>query len=237
MPSHDAPAGLPVPFGPEIWTVAGPPITGMLRFVYPTRMIVIRLGDGGLLLWSPVALTEAGAAGVATLGPVRHLVAPNTLHYSFIADWHRRYPAALVHALPRLRADRPEVPQGPTLDEASQPWAGEIDQVLMRTRIADEMVFFHRTSGTAIFTDLLQNFPTDWFPGWRRIVARFDLMLGDEPRVPRKFRLAITDRGAARTAIGRVLSWPVERVLMAHGEPVTTGAAEYLRRAFAWLNG
>ena len=43
-------------------------------------------------------------------------------------------------------------------------WGDDIDQVIMRgNTITTEVVFFHRTSGTVLFTDLLQNFPPDWF--------------------------------------------------------------------------
>ena len=89
--------------------------------------------------------------------------------------------------------------------------------------------------GTAIFCDLLQQFPPGWFRGWRALVARLDLMTGEKPRVPRKFRLAFTDRLAAREAIERVLSWPAERVLVAHGSPVFKDGQAFLARAFAWL--
>ena len=33
----------------------------------------------------------------------------------------------------------------------------------------------------------------------------------------------------------KVLSWPSDKVVMAHGTPVTTDAKGFLHRAFAWL--
>jgi hypothetical protein len=60
-------------------------------------------------------------------------------------------------------------------------------------------------------------------------------MTGPDPMVPRKFRLAFRDRAAARAALARIRAWPVERVLMAHGTPVTRDAGPFLDRAFAWL--
>ena len=103
--------------------------------------------------------------------------------------------------------------------------------------IAPEVVLFHRASGTVLFTDLLQQMPRGWYRGWRALVAGLDGMTGPEPAVPRKFRLAFTDRRAARAGIARVLGWPIERVLMAHGTPVTQDARAYLRSAFGWLTG
>ena len=101
--------------------------------------------------------------------------------------------------------------------------------------IADEAVFFHRASQTAIFTDLLQQFPTGWHSGWRAVVANLDLMVAPEPSTPRKFRVAFTRRRKAREAMRRVLEWPTERVVMAHGAPVERDGRAFLRRSFRWL--
>jgi hypothetical protein len=86
-----------------------------------------------------------------------------------------------------------------------------------------------------MFTDLLQQIAAERLSGWRAVVAKLDLMTGPEPSVPRKFRLAFIGRRKARAALERILGWPVEKVLMAHGTPVERDASAFLRRAFAWL--
>jgi len=101
--------------------------------------------------------------------------------------------------------------------------------------ITTEVVFFHITSGTVLFTDLIQQLPASSLSGWRALVAKLDLMVGPEPQVPRKFRVAFTNRRAARDAVGRIFAWPAEKVLMAHGTPVEKDARAFLRRAFQWL--
>ncbi|MES2341209.1 MAG: DUF4336 domain-containing protein [Pseudomonadota bacterium] len=224
------------PFGPEIWLSAGPE-TQVMGFRYPTRMVVIRLAGGELLVWSPVALTATLKAEVEALGEVRHVVAPNSLHDLFLAEWRRAYPKATFHAAPGLRQARRDLVFDADLGDTPPPeWAGDLDQVIVRgNRITQEVVFFHRPSGTVIFTDLIQQFPPGWFKGWRGIVARLDLMTEAEPQVPRKFRLAFTDRPAARGAVRRILEWPADRVLMAHGAPVERDGRDFLVRAFSWL--
>ncbi|MCK7616219.1 hypothetical protein M0H32_29095, partial [Roseibium sp. CAU 1639] len=147
------------------------------------------------------------------------------------------YPEAGIVAPPGLRAHRPDLAIAGEIGDFELPdWTGEIDVVVVQgNRITSEAVLFHRSSSTAIFADLLQQFPPAWFKGWRRIVARLDLMVEREPSVPRKFRLAFTDRAAARVALQRILDWPCEKVLMAHGTPVTQNGQEFLGRAFRWL--
>ncbi|NIJ42412.1 hypothetical protein FHS78_002706 [Parvibaculum indicum] len=233
------------PFAPDIWIAEGPVVSAYLGFRYPTRMAVIRLpkteeSDGGLFIWSPVALTDELRAEVAALGPVAHIVAPNALHHLSIPEWARAFPDAKLHAAPGVREKRPETRFAADLTDAADPaWAGAMDQAVLPNAIATEIVFFHRASGTVFFTDALQQFSDDWFSGWRRWVAKADLMAGDEPHVPRKFRLAFRDKPAARAALARILSWPVQNVVMAHGEPVTsceTGdASAFLARAFSFL--
>ncbi|MGA0601408.1 hypothetical protein ACO2Q3_11960 [Caulobacter sp. KR2-114] len=225
-------------FAPDLWLADGPVVSAIAGFRYPTRMAVMRLGDGGLALWSPVAMDADLRAAVEALGPVRWLIAPNALHDSFIGEVMAAWPDAQALAPPGLQARRPELAfAGALADAPPAAWAGALERVIVPNSIASEAVFFHRPSGAVIFTDLLQHFRPGWFTGWRALVARLDLMTGPEPAVPRKFRAAVRDRQAARAAVEAILDWPAQRVLMAHGEPVTSDAPAFLRRAFRWLTG
>ena len=223
-------------FGPDIWIADGEHVS-VAGFHYPTRMALIRLTGGGLFIWSPTALSGSLKAEVNALGDVHFLVAPNSLHHLFIPQWQAAWPAAQTIAAPGLAARRKDIAFTAELGETPDPaWANDIDQVVIRgNAITTEVVFFHRASGTALFTDLLQNFPPGAFTGWRRLVARLDGMTAAEPQVLQKFRVAFTDRKAARLSIRRVLAWPVQKVLMAHGPPVENDAAGFLKRAFGWL--
>lgn len=225
-------------FGRDIWIADGPDVA-VAGFHYPTRMAVVRLSDGGLFVWSPIRLTDSLRAAVDAAGPVRHIVAPNSLHHLFLPEWQRAYPGARLHGPPGLRKKRQDITFDADLGDAPSPnWSGDIDQVLMHGNlITTETVFFHVNSGTVLFTDLLQQIPPNRLSGWRAVVAKLDLMTGSEPSVPRKFRLAFTNRRAARASLERILAWPAEKVLMAHGTPVENDARVYLRRAFGWLTG
>ena len=199
----------------------------------------MRLSTDDLLIWSPVALSGDLKAEIDALGEVRHLVAPNSLHHLFLAEWKAAYPQATLYAAPGLAARRPDLAFDAELSDAPPAaWAGEIDQVVVRgNAITAEVVFFHRPSRTAIFTDLIQHFPRGWFTGWRALVARLDLMTADEPQVPRKFRAAFTDRRAARASIQRMLDWPTQKVVMAHGPVIERDGQAFLARTFRWLTG
>lgn len=225
------------PISDRVWSAAGGAVTAAAGFDYPTRMVIIRLDDDRLWVWSPVALSERLKREVDALGRVAHIVAPNSLHHMSLDDWRSAWPGALLHGAPGLAGKRPDLVFNSELTDTPDPaWAGSIDQVVVRGNvITTEVVFFHRDSGVVIFTDLIQHLPADWYAGWRRWVARWDLMTGPEPAVPRKFRFAFSNKRLARNAVDRICSWPVKTVLFAHGEPVEHDASDFLHRAFDWL--
>ncbi len=68
-------------------------------------------------------------------------------------------------------------------------------------------------------------------------MASLDLMVGDAPNVPRKFRLGFGNRKKARATVAKLLEWPIERLLMAHGAPVRADGQKVLARTFRWLIG
>lgn len=222
-------------FGPEIWMIDAQ-VASFYGFSYPT---LIRLSDGDLFVWSPIALSNSLRVATDVLGPVRHLVSPNALHHLFLDEWKSAYPAARLYASPRLRRKRKDLTFDAELGDAPEPeWAADVDQVVLHGSFAlTEVVFFHGSSHTALFADLIQNFPRDWFKGWRGVVARFSGIVAPNPGAPRDWRASFLNRRAARVALAQVLTWPIERVVIAHGEPATANGAAFVRRAFAWLLG
>ncbi|WP_448116946.1 DUF4336 domain-containing protein [Mesorhizobium amorphae] len=224
-------------FGPEIWLAEGPTVTAAAGFHYPTRMAVIRLSGNRLFIWSPIALTADLQLAVSALGEVGYLIPPNSLHHLFLGDWQHAFPQAKTFASPGLREKRPDILFDGDLADIGQPaWSTDMKQVVMGGNlITTEVVFFHLASRTALFCDLIQQFKPGWFGGWRAVVARLDLMIGPEPSVPRKFRIAFTDKRAARASIQQILSWPADNVLMAHGDPITGNGQAFISRAFRWL--
>jgi hypothetical protein len=196
-------------FSPEVWIADGPDAV-VAGFHYPTRMAVIRLSEARLFIWSPIQFTDVLRAEVDALGQAEYIVAPNSLHHLFLLEWKSAYPKAKVYAPPGLRKKRKDIVFDADLGNAPSPdWAGEIDQVLMQGNlITTEVIFFHAKSGTVLFTDLFQQLPVSSFSGWRSLVAKLGLMTGPEPSVPRKFRVAFTNRRAARDSLRRIFAWP-----------------------------
>lgn len=224
-----------LPFAPGLWVADGAPVS-FHGFAYPTRMAVIRLTDGGLFIWSPITLDDGLKAEIAALGRPAHLVAPNKLHHLYLGEWKRAWPEALLWAPPGLARKRPELHFDGILAEGPAPWAAEIDQVCFGGSFAlTEIVFFHRASRTALFADLIQNFPPDWFRGWKGWLARWGRIVAPNPSAPRDWQLSFLNRAAARRALARIKAWNVEGVVIAHGGMARSGGAAFIAHAFRWL--
>jgi len=95
-----------------------------------------------------------------------------------------------------------------------------------------EVVLFHRSSATLIVTDLASNVANLESPLQRLLW----MLIG----VPAEFgpsrtvrTLLLRERSIAVPFLARVLEWPFERVLMAHGETLEIDAREVFRAAFA----
>ena len=202
-------------------------------------MAVIRLSDASLFVWSPIALSSQLRQDVEALGTVRYLVSPNRLHHRFLGQWKAAYPDARLYASPGLRSKRPDLAFDAELGDQPDPgWADAIDQVLVAGSFAmTEVAFFHRASRSAIFADLIENLSPDWFSGWRGWLARLDGIVAPNPGAPREWRASFIRRRAAKAALARILAWPIERVVLAHGEPASADGAAFVRGAFTWLLG
>jgi hypothetical protein len=101
--------------------------------------------------------------------------------------------------------------------------------------VMTEIVFYHQASRTALFADLIENFPPDWFKGWRSVLANFLGIVQPTSSAPREWRMTFWNRNAARAAFARILAWQAEQIIMAHGEIVRSDGAEFISRSFRWL--
>jgi hypothetical protein len=200
-----------------------------------TRMTVVRLAGGRLLLHSAVALDSALRAELDALGRVAYVVAPNRVHHLYAGDVAKAYPDARLWIGPGLERKRPDLRFVAVLDDESpEAWRDEVDQTFFRGRpYENEVVFFHRKSRTLILCDLAFNFgpsaaaPTRVLMKLMRSYGRF----GPSKLDP----LLIRDRNAARQSLERILGWDFDRVVVAHGDVLESGGHEALRTGYAWL--
>ena len=239
------PLGVPKPIAPGVWIVDDGVVWmafPCIHVPFPTRMTVVRLASGDLLVISPTAATDEVVAAVASLGRVAHLVSPNAIHYVHIAAWKSRFPDAVAWASPgvRERAAQQRIPVGFDADLGDEPppaWASEVDQLAFRGSPAlTEVVFFHRASRTLILTDLIENFEHERVGRRRwRWATRLAGTVHPDGKAPLDLRLSfLGGRARARACAMRMLAWAPERIVVAHGRCYLQDGTTELRRAFRW---
>lgn len=212
-------------------------LTAPLRFwgvETGTRMTILRLRDGALVVHSPVALDAELRAQVDTLGSVVAILAPSRFHHLYAGEWAAAWPQALLCGCPGVVSRRPDLRWGHTLGDTPHPlWRGELEQVSFSARsLEDEVVFFEPTTRTMVCADALFNLASH--PSALTRTAAW--CLGNHgPGATWVERLLIRDRVAARRQVDEMLAWNVDRVLLAHGAPVEQAGGDVLRRAYAWL--
>lgn len=198
-------------------------------------MTALRLRNGDLLLYSPLALTVERRAAVESLGRVGHLYAPNLYHHRWIGDWSAAFPAARLHAPAGLREKRPDL----RIDRAHGAAAeGAFSELIVEQHIAgfrlEESVLVHQPARTLIVADLVHNVGRPRQP-WAQLYTRL-MGFYDRVAISRMLRwTAFSDRAAARESIDQLLAMSFDRLIVGHGAPLARGGKEALEQAFSWL--
>lgn len=217
-------------------------LPGALGRVLAVRMTVIRLPSGDLLLHSPTRFSNALKRDLETLGGIRHLVAPNIAHWTFLEAWQRACPEATTWAAPGLR-QRPQVRRsGVRLDRDlsdSRPseWGDDLALVMVPGGMGfHEVALFHQPTHTLVLTDLVLSLERQKLPAVMRPIARLFGVTAPDGMPPPYLRAVIKlRRRAAVQAASRLLALQPERVIFAHGRCFEHDGTAALRQSLRWL--
>jgi Domain of unknown function (DUF4336) len=227
--------------GPDLWTAQDIlRLPGGVRL--PLRMTAIRLPKGGLVVHSPLPLTDDLLKSVARIDAVEYVIAPSNLHHRWAGQWLQRFPGAKLYGavgLPKKRKDLAFAGQLASSGDggAPAPWAAVLDQQLVAgAPKLNEVAFFHKSTGTLLVSDLLFNVthPTNFMTGLVLTVA------GTKGRLAmsRAWRRYTRDKPALKASVEKILAWPFTRILPGHGEVFEDAAAvDKARAAMAWALG
>ena len=166
----------------RIWTFDQ--VQGILYVIVPIRMIVVRLDQGGLLVYAPVAPTPECLRLLQEVitdhGEVKYIIHPTASgleHKVFVGPFARQFPQAQVFVAPDqwsfpvnlplswlgFPRDRTQVlpahsDQTPFGDEFDHAILGPIP---LRRGSFEEVALFHRSTGTLLLTDSLLSIPAE----------------------------------------------------------------------------
>ncbi|MBS7700402.1 MULTISPECIES: DUF4336 domain-containing protein [unclassified Chelatococcus] len=230
------------PAAEDIWIVDSGPLRVAGLIPLPVRMTVIRLAGGSLLLHSPTRFEAALKRQMDEIGPITHIVAPNSAHWSFVKEWQHQVPDAITWAAPGLRERRQVQKSGVRLDHDlrhtnADRWPTGLEQIHV-PGIGGfcEVCLFHRRSSTLILTDLVQNFEPAKLPLTLRPIAALAGITAPDGRAPVYLRAIVRAKGeAAKAAARHMLALKPDRVIFTHGRWFESDAAARLERSLRWL--
>jgi hypothetical protein len=206
-----------------IWTVTGDiktPLTHIER-----RMTVVRLASGELVIFSAMALDESEMKKLEAAGRPAFLIVPGKFHRLDAGSWKQRYPAIKVIA---PVAAREAANEAAPVDATGVDFRDDEVRFVTVGGTAgfEAALIVRRAAGTTlIVNDIIGNLPKD-----TGLVLRLFRFAGDEPHVPLPIKMGLKDKPGLRD---QLLAWAdlpgLKRVLMSHGEPIESDAADKLR--------
>jgi hypothetical protein len=201
------------------------------------RTTIVRLAGGALWIHSPGPPTDQVCAALEALGEVRWIMVPNRYHHLQAPATAARYPKAVVVGPKSAEARNPKVRVAMSADDPAYLEATpELTPIQLKgVPFLDETVFFHAASGTLIAADLVMNAgPRDHWT-WRfaaRLLGRYG-KVRTPPDVQKNTRASAEVAGS----IAQLCALPLQRILVAHADPVTDRPAQQLAEAWSFAVG
>lgn len=197
-----------------------------------TRMTIVKT-EQGLLIHSPVELSDADIEQINTLGNVSHIVAPNLFHHMHFAACANAFPQATCWAAQGLQQKIDGLPTHKILDSSTPIFpADQLQQIEIGGHKLNETAFFHRASSTLITADFLYNYRAEQY----KAEKLFFFLLGCYGRIAVPFYhfFSITNNQAFLHSLETIINLPIKRIIMSHGRIVENQyAADLFQTAWA----
>jgi len=208
-----------------------------------TRMTVIRLKDHRLMLISPICLNHELTSELNKLGVVSFIIAPNLMHHLYLEACVRAYPSAKVYVASGLEEKYKDLAKIHVLEQtAPKEWEGCVElhyfhgfavMELKGARLINEVVFFHKASQTLVLTDTAYNIGSNS----TFLTKLVTFLLGSYKKLGPTLaeKLASKDKEALLASYQKIMKWPFQKVIMAHGEIVESGGKAKFTKGYHWL--
>ena len=225
-------------FAKNIWLADGPVVRDMGTY-FTTRMTIVKLADGSIWINSPVPASFATLNEISKLGDVRYLLAATPRHVWRLDAWHTLFPdAELWASRPTLftlkKGDLPI--SGYLSDTPINAWSADFDQLEFKENpLLSEVLFFHKNSHTVILDDLIMRNPVMKGKALTNLTFKLGGVQYPEGGVAIDMKMTFLNRNLARRSLEKLLSWDFDKLIIAHGVCIESGAKQYVERAFKWL--
>ncbi|KAG7093712.1 hypothetical protein E1B28_007366 [Marasmius oreades] len=243
---------------PNVITTCSTPFLRFKRFKIGGRGTLVRMNNGSVAVFSPIALTEEVKQKVASMGEVKYITALDFEHHMFLGPWNKEYPNAKVigpEGLPEKRKKQgdEDVPFN-VIFEASKnretrvdpEFDAEFDYEYVHAHSNKELVFNHKPTKTLIEADLIFNLPaleqhekSGIDPNSGILTKIFNSLMHTRGEALAQKRViwygtSAKDRNAFNDSMARINAWDFERLIPCHGEVVEKDAKTVFQKIMQW---
>lgn len=198
------------------------------------RSTLVPLKNNKFVLISPVKFDEDQRVELLKANP-EAIVSPSCFHHLFVRAAHDYLPEAKLYGAPGLQRKRADIRWDGILNESPWPYQEELKAIFIEgAPKINEVVFYHRDTKTLIVTDLLFN-----LKNLKSIPEKLVYgMMGtfNNPAVSRLVKLLTRDQKALKKSLKQVLELDFDRLVMAHGEIISTGGKKIFTEALQARN-
>ncbi|KAF2277812.1 uncharacterized protein EI97DRAFT_431885 [Westerdykella ornata] len=219
------------------------------------RGTVVRLQNGTLAVFSPIALTPEVKTKLSTLGEVKYITALDIEHHIYLGPWHQAFPNAKVlgpEGLPEKRKKNGNedvafshiFSKSKPVESVDADFDREFEWEYVPAHTNKEIAFHHKPTRTLIQADLLFNLPaTEQFSkagvsATSGILTKlFGAAMNTKGNVQKRviwYGISAGDRLGFAKSVANIDKWDFERIVPCHGDVIESGGKEVFRKVFAW---
>ncbi|KAF6744881.1 hypothetical protein DFP72DRAFT_890144 [Ephemerocybe angulata] len=225
-----------------IWTFSRP----FARFgLFPVggRSTAVKLRDGGVWVLASTPLDDETKDQLKTLGPVRYIIGADAVHYLFLDQYKKEYPAAKLIAPSEAIENVSKAGKNLTFDGAwgrdppgsRYGFEDEIEHCYFSGFKNKDVAFLHKESKSLIQADLLMNLP----PKEQYAKAKSSPILSSLSNLnpnswghPYMTYALGVDKEAMRRDAKTVSGWDFSRIIPCHGDVIETEAKKAWNTVF-----
>lgn len=190
----------------------------------PLRSTLVTLKSGHRVMFSPIKFSDAQLVQLKQNAP-HALVAPNLFHHLYIKDAAEKLNVSNVFLAPGLEKKRKDIEWPVILSDKTWTYQEELPMLVMQGMPSlNECVFFHRETKTLIVTDFffnLSGLPDNFSSLPYKMLGSFN-----RPAISRLIHLLTRNKKALKSSVAKILEWDFDKLVMAHGKVLESGAKE-----------
>jgi hypothetical protein len=207
-----------------------------------TRMTVVKIKKRKLMLISPISIDAKLAIELSTQGDVAYIIAPNLYHHLYLRKCCEHYPNAKVYVAKGLAENYKDINCITLSSTPPKGWRKYLDQTEFEGYAVQELsghvelnevVFFHRETNTLILTDAAYHIAAS-SPLLSKLLAKAVGLYGVLGSTALE-KFALKRRYDAQKALLKILEWPFDSVVIAHGEIIKSDGRKKLIDGYQWL--